>query len=366
MTNDVLIETRGRLGLLTLNRPQALNALNEPMCAALHAALDGFAEDNAVTVVAIRGAGDRAFCAGGDVVTAYHAGRAGTEGWERFFATEYRMNAAIATFPKPYIALMDGVTMGGGVGVSIHGRYRIATERTLWAMPETGIGMVPDVGSTAVLGRMGPLGRFLALTGARLDGAETLAAGVATHYAPSRRLDSLLDALARGEAVLDAIGLAVDEPGTARLDGNRAAIDRLFAGTTVDAILAALDADGGEWAAKEAATVRRMSPTACVLAMELLRRGAEGNVRDALTNEYRVVRQLKLGHDFYEGVRAQLIDKDRSPKWQPATLAEVDDVEIATSFRASREGDLSFASTREADWGGGDLPGGGNRARAAP
>jgi len=338
MDDEVLVETRGALGLLTLNRPQALNALNKGMCATLHAALDAFAADAAVRAVAIRGAGGRAFCAGGDVVSVWHAGRAGTDGWERFFATEYRMNAAIAAFPKPYVALIDGVTMGGGVGVSVHGSHRIATERTLWAMPETGIGMVPDVGSSAVLGRMGPLGRFLALTGARLDGAEALAAGVATHYAPSDRLDALLGALADGQAVDDAVGLAADAPGPARLAGNRAAIDRLFAGRTVGAILAALDGEaaaGGEhsaWAAKEAATVRRMSPTACVLALELLARGAHASVRAALENEYRAVLRLKAGHDFYEGVRAQLIDKDRAPKWVPETLDAVDGAEIAAHF----------------------------------
>lgn len=342
MTNEVQTETRGALGLLTLDRPQALNALNEAMCVALHQAMDAFAVDPTIAVVAIRGAGDRAFCAGGDVVTAYHAGRAGTDGWERFFATEYRMNAAIAAFPKPYVALMDGVTMGGGVGVSIHGLYRITTERTLWAMPETGIGMVPDVGSTAVLGRMGPLGRFLALTGARLDGAEALAAGVATHYAPSHRLDALLGALADGQEAHDAIGLAVDEPGAARLDANRGAIDALFAGGTVEAILDALDADGGAWATKEAASIRRMSPTACKLALELLRRGAHASVTEALTNEYRVVSHLKQGHDFYEGVRAQLIDKDRAPKWRPATLAEVSEAAVAAHFAKPMGSDVGL------------------------
>ena len=340
MTTEILTERRDALGLITLNRPQALNALNEAMCAALHEALDAFAADPAIVAVAIQGAGERAFCAGGDVVTVARAGQAGTAGWESFFATEYRMNAAIAAFPKPYIALMDGVTMGGGVGVSVHGSHRIATERTLWAMPETGIGMVPDVGSTAVLGRMGPLGRFLALTGARLDGAEALAAGVATHYAPSDRLPALLDALAGGQPVADAIGLVAEEPPPARLSANRAAIDRLFAGTTVEAILSALDADGGAWAAKEAATIRRMSPTACVLALELLRRGATADVPAALRIEYRVVRQLKHGHDFYEGVRAQLIDKDRAPKWRPVALADVDATDIAVHFEGPDGGDL--------------------------
>ena len=342
MTHEILTERRGALGLLTLNRPQALNALNEAMCAALHEALDAFAADPAITAVAIQGAGERAFCAGGDVVTVARAGRDGTPGWESFFATEYRMNAAIAAFPKPYVALMDGVTMGGGVGVSVHGSHRIATERTLWAMPETGIGMIPDVGSTAVLGRMGPLGRFLALTGARLDGAEALAAGVATHYAPGDRLPALLDALAGGQPVADAIGLVAEEPPPARLATNRARIDRLFAGTTVDAIVSALDADGDEWATKEAATIRRMSPTACVLALELLRRGAEGDVPAALRTEYRVVRRLKHGQDFYEGVRAQLIDKDRNPKWRPATLGEVDPAEIAAHFAEPVGGDIAI------------------------
>ena len=341
MTN-ILTETRGALGAIVLNRPQALNALDTAMCADLHAALDRFAADSAIQAVTIEGAGDRAFSAGGDVVTAYHDGRANNGGWERFFTTEYRMNAAIAAFPKPFVALMDGVTMGGGVGVSIHGRYRVATERTLWAMPETGIGMVPDVGSTAVLGRMGSMGRFLALTGARLDGAEALAVGVATHYAPAHRLAALKDALADGAEVHDALGLAVDEPPTARIAGNRDAIDRLFAGETVPAILAALDADGGGWAATEAATIRRMSPTACALALELLRRGGHGNVRAALVNEYRVVSALRHGHDFFEGVRALLVDKDKSPKWQPAPFADVPEADVHDHFAVPDGGDLTF------------------------
>ncbi len=342
MTQEVLHETRGALGLLTLDRPQALNALNIGMCAALHRALDMFAADPAVRAVAIRGAGDRAFCAGGDVVSVARAGRAGTAGWEEFFTTEYRMNAAIAAFPKTYIALMDGVTMGGGVGVSVHGRYRVATERTLWAMPETGIGMVPDVGSTAVLGRMGALGRFLALTGARLDGAEALATGVATHFAASEQLGAIEDALAAGEPADEALARLAQVPGPARISANRAAIDRLFAADTVEAILAALDADGGEWAAKEAATVRRMSPTACKLALAMLARGGVGDVRAALRNEYRVVCALRHGDDFYEGVRAQLIDKDRTPRWNPPTLAEVTDAAVSAYFAMPEGGDLAL------------------------
>ena len=340
--DHVLARRTGALGLITLNRPQALNALNRAMCVAIHAALDRFAADPDVRAVAIEGAGERAFCAGGDVVAMHRAGREGLPDWEAFFATEYRMNHAIAAFPKPYVALMDGVTMGGGVGVSIHGSHRVATGRTLWAMPETGIGMVPDVGSTVHLGRMGALGRFLVLTGARLDGAEALAAGVATHFVPADRLEALKAALADGAGVDAALAAHAADPGPGRLAGNRAAIDRLFAADTVEGVLAALDADGGEWAAKEAATIRRMSPMACKLALELLARGARGDTADALRNEYRVVCSLKRGHDFFEGVRAQLIDKDRTPRWQPARLEDIGRALVEAHFAVPEGGDLTL------------------------
>lgn len=338
----VIARRQGALGLITLNRPHALNALDRTMCTAIHTALDAFAADPQVSTIAIEGAGERAFCAGGDVVAMHRAGREGLPDWEDFFATEYRMNHAIATCPKPYVALMDGITMGGGVGVSIHGSHRVATGRTLWAMPETGIGMVPDVGSTVHLGRMGALGRFLALTGARLDGAETLAAGVATHFVPSDRLDALKAALAGGSDPDTALAAHAADPGPARLAANRAAIDQLFAPDTVEGVLAALDADGSEWAAKEAATIRRMSPIACKLALELLARGARGDTADALRNEYRVVCALKHGHDFFEGVRAQLIDKDRAPKWRPARLEEIGRAMIEAHFAEPAGGDLRF------------------------
>lgn len=342
---DVLTRTHGQLGLITLDRPQALNALNEAMCVAIHTALNGFALDPAVRAVAIEGAGERAFCAGGDVVQMHADGRAGSPGWERFFATEYRMNAAIARFPKPYIALMDGVTMGGGVGVSIHGSHRVATERTIWAMPETGIGMVTDVGSTYPLAHLpGSLGTFLGLTGARLDGAEALGCGIATHYVPGAGLEVVKAALADGADPDAALAAASIQPPPARLVANRATIDRLFAGETVEAIVAALRTDGGEWATKEAATLATKSPIALKLVFELLRRGvAATDVGEALANEYRVVCALKSGHDFYEGVRAQLIDKDRAPKWRPATLAEVSGADVQGYFAEPPDSDLALS-----------------------
>jgi enoyl-CoA hydratase/carnithine racemase len=342
MTDEVLFETRGRLGLITLNRPQALNALNRTMCLAIHAQLDAWRDDAAVEVVAIRGSGDRAFCAGGDVVGLYHAGKRGSDEWEGFFRDEYRMNHAIATFPKPYVALIDGITMGGGVGLSIHAPYRVATERTLFAMPETGIGLIPDVGGTHALPRLaGELGAYLGLTGARLKSADSVYAGIATHFCPSEALPALVEALAEGGAVTTILGdfeCDTEDPPLAAL---RAAIDTHFAGDSVEAIVDSLDG-GDDWAQAQAATLRRMSPTSCKLTLRALREGAATGIADALRTEYRIVCAIRQGSDFFEGVRAQLVDKDRNPKWSPATLAEVTDAAIDRYFAAPASGDLTF------------------------
>jgi len=342
MTDDVLFETRGQLGLITLNRPQALNALNRAMCLAIHAQLDAWRDDPAVHIVAIEGSGDRAFCAGGDVVGLYHAGKSGSAEWEGFFHDEYRMNHAIATYPKPYVALIDGITMGGGVGLSIHGPYRVATERTLFAMPETGIGLIPDVGGTHALPRLpGELGAYLGLTGARLKGADSEYAGIATHFCPSERLPALIEALAEGGAIATVLGDFECDTEEPPLAVHRAAIDRHFAGDSVEAILASLDA-GDDWAQAQAATLRKMSPTSCKLTLRALREGAKTDIASALRTEYRVVCAIKQGKDFFEGVRAQLVDKDRNPHWSPATLAEVSDAEVDGYFQPPPGGDLRF------------------------
>lgn len=342
MTDEVLFETRGSLGLITLNRPQALNALNRPMCLAIHAQLGAWRDDAAVKAVAIRGTGDRAFCAGGDVVGLYNAGKSGSADWEGFFRDEYRMNHAIATYPKPYVALIDGITMGGGVGLSIHAPYRVATERTLFAMPETGIGLIPDVGGTHALPRLpGELGAYLGLTGARLKAADCLYAGIATHHSPSEQIDSLIEALARGgdvETVLGDFDCDTEEP---PLETLRAVIDLHFAHDSVEAIVASL-AGGDEWAQAQQATLAKMSPTSCKLTLRALREGASLDIAGALRNEYRIVCAIKSGHDFFEGIRAQLIDKDRNPKWRPATLAKVDAAEVDRYFARPSGGDLRF------------------------
>ena len=343
MTDQVLFERRGRALVITLNRPAQLNALNRAMCIGIQQALYDSLGDAGVALVIIQGAGERAFCAGGDVVGMYHAGRAGSDEWEGFFHDEYRMNQTIAVYPDPYVAILDGVTMGGGVGLSIHGRFRVATERTMFAMPETGIGLIPDVGGTFALPRLpGEIGTFAALTGARLNGADCLYAGIATHYIASERLPLLMELLADGsEPVETVLATLHTDPGEAPLEALRDAIDFHFLHDSVEAIQASL-AVGDAWALTQHAAIARMSPTSLKLSLRALRMGASVGIEAALQTEYRLVCAIKDGHDFFEGIRAQLIDKDKSPKWQPATLAGVDDAMVASYFVEPASGDLDF------------------------
>jgi enoyl-CoA hydratase len=343
MTDDVLIEHRGRALWLTLNRPAAMNALTRPMCNTIQRALYDSLADADVALVVIEGAGERAFCAGGDVVAMHAAGRAAVEGWEGFFHDEYRMNQTIARYPDPYVAILDGITMGGGVGISIHGRYRVATERTLFAMPETAIGMIPDVGGTHALPRLpGELGMWLALTGARLKAADCYYAGIATHVVPDDRLALLRDLLATGDEPVETILATLHaDPGEAPLAALRDAIDFHFAHDSVESIVASL-AGGDDWAQAQGRTIAAMSPTAVELTFRALRHGAGEDIEGALRTEYRIVSHIRSGHDFYEGIRAMLIDKDKAPRWLPATLAEVDAADLDPYFAEPASGDLAF------------------------
>jgi enoyl-CoA hydratase/carnithine racemase len=343
-SSDILFERRGVAGIITLNRPKALNAITLPMVHALAEQLELWARDGAVTRVILTAAGGRAFCAGGDIRALYDLGRAGRyDEALKFWHDEYRLNATIKKYPKPYVALIDGVVMGGGVGVSVHGSHRVAGDKFVFAMPEVGIGFFPDVGATWFLPRMpGELGTYCALTGERLAAADGVGGGIATHRVTSARLPELLDALC-GNVPVDALLSAFAyrsafAESSASAEGAaqrpvvtlRPAIDRLFAADTVSAILAGLDAEAAaatadaEWAAATAAKIRTKAPMSLTVALAQLRRGRSWSFEECMRAEFRIVSRFVRGHDFYEGVRAAIIDKDNRPCWQPATLAEVD------------------------------------------
>ncbi len=351
MTRDILFERRGAIGLATLNRPAALNALTLGMVRAYARQLDEWQRDAALGAVVLRGAGGRAFCAGGDVLAVHDAGKSGDHLTRDFFREEYTLNYRINRLRVPHIALIDGVTMGGGVGLSVHGSHRVATEKTLFAMPETGIGLFPDVGGGHFLPRCpGETGMYLAMTGHRLRLADCVYVHVATHAVASARIDSIVDALAGAEygadktaAVNRALAGFAADPGKPPLAEHRAAIDRCFAGDTVEGMLAALEKQGTGWAKAQHASMLTKSPTSMKISVRQLRRGARLNFAEELRMEYRMSQGCMAGHDYYEGVRALLVDKDSKPRWRPATLAGVDEAIVARHFIEPPDGDLRLA-----------------------
>ena len=334
---EIICERRGSAGTVLLNRPKALNALTLGMVRALAKALDSWEADPAVTRVVVRGAGEKAFCAGGDIRMLYEAGRAGDLAPSlAFWREEFRLNTHIKRYPKPYVSLIDGMVMGGGVGISLHGSHRVAGDRYRFAMPEVGIGFVPDVGATYALPRLpGEFGTYLALTGAAIGPDEAVALGLATHRVDSADFPALEEALIAGEPVDAAlVRVARPDPGGPLLD-ERALIDRCFSAETVEDILAQLDeaaASGSDFAAKTAATIRSKAPSSLAIAREQMRRGAEMSFEDAMATEFRIVTRLAEGHDFYEGVRATIVDKDGAPRWRPASLAELPEGFAASHF----------------------------------
>lgn len=342
---EVLFAVKGDRASITLNRPKALNALNHAMVLEITARLHDWAGDDAVREVVISGAGEHAFCAGGDVVGIAKrilAGEVGTGLSANFFREEYRLNRIIRTYPKPYLAILDGITMGGGVGLSIHGRYRIATDRTVLAMPEMAIGFFPDVGGGYALARFpGKSGLYMALSGARARAADCLYVGAATHYVSDGNLAKLVDAInsAPIETLLDTYA---EDPGSPPMRERQAQIDRCFAGGSVEAILAALDAEGGEWAEKTAATLRHVAPLSLKVAHRQLTEAAGLEFDANMVMEYRLCQRFMADHDFCEGVRAVLIDKDKAPAWRPASLDAVGDEIVDAYFAPLGERDLTF------------------------
>lgn len=333
--SELIVETEGGVGRLRLNRPTALHALTHGMCAGVQDALETWRGDAAVRCVMIDHAEGRGFCAGGDIRLLSDSGAGDGSAARGFFHTEYRMNNALFTYAKDTVAFMDGVTMGGGVGISQPCRYRVATPNTKFAMPETGIGLFPDVGGGWFLSRLpGRIGQYLALTGHRLDGSETCALGLATHFLDAdrieeakRRIGETPDAMA---AVLDEMA---EEPGDAALLRHRASIDRLFASDALEDVLAALEADPSAFARDTLATLGTRSPQAMKVSLRLLKDGARmATFADEMRQEYAVASRVVQRHDFLEGVRAVIVDKDNAPRWEPATVDGVSDHVIDQIF----------------------------------
>jgi enoyl-CoA hydratase len=330
--STVVTSRDGRVGRILLNRPSALNALDLSMIRACAAILETWREDPRVDAVVIEGAGDRAFCAGGDIRVLRDAQLSGDRASvDQFFTEEYALNLTIATYPKPYIALIDGLCMGGGIGLSVHAPYRVATEHAGFAMPETAIGFFPDIGATFLLPRLpGELGVYLGLTGLRLTGADAVHAGLATHLTPRARLADLSAALARdGVAALAAHNETL--PAFSLAD-HRAAIDHCFSAATVSEMVTRLESTHADWAQAALKALRHVSPSALHWTLRALRRGRKLTLKQALEAEFALTRTTMAHPDFAEGVRAMVVDKDRKPAWQPANIQDVDPARIDALF----------------------------------
>jgi enoyl-CoA hydratase len=339
-TDDILFDRIGSAAVIRLNRPRTLNSLNLVMIHAIRASLFQFCEDDAISCVILTGEGERGLCAGGDIRAIHDRSRAGEPDVAGFWRDEFPINYTLAHYPKPYVALMDGLVMGGGVGLSSHGRHRIVTERTRLAMPETGIGYFPDVGATWLLPRApGEAGTWMGLTGDFVDAADAIHAGLADHLVPSERLGGIVEALAGlapgvSDAEVEALikGFAV-LPGDSKFEKNRAMIDRAFRFDTVEEIVAALEREEGEFAAQTGNIIARRSPTSLKLTLRLLRAGRQSSsLVECLEREFTAAAEILRHEDFYEGVRAVLIDKDHNPQWRPATLAEVTEADLDRYF----------------------------------
>ncbi len=352
MTDDVLFSTDRNVGRIRLNRPKAIHALTREMCDAMSEVLLAWREDPSIQVVVIDHAEGRGFCAGGDVVMLARSGAGDASDAKRFFFSEYRLNHLLFTYPKPTVAIMDGITMGGGVGISLPCEYRVATENTRLAMPETGIGLFPDVGGGWYLSRLpGRVGQFMALTGARLDASECLYLGLATNYIEQSSLEELHERILKAPGrIQGALGAAAAIAPDAKIESNMGQITKLFASDRLEDVLAALEEDGSDWAQSELATLKSKSPLSCKVSLRLLAEGANrSSFAEEMRAEYALAGRIVRTHDFREGVRALLIDKDNNPQWDPPTPEEVDVEMLDVLFEPlpEREAWTPFRETRE-------------------
>ena len=347
---DLIVRREGSAGIIRLNRPKAINAMTLEMSEGIDAALDRFEADPAVAVVVLEGAGERGLCAGGDIRGLYESSRAGGDLGKRFWRQEYVMNARIAKFPKPYVAFMDGLVMGGGVGLSAHARHRVVTEKTKLAMPEVGLGFFPDVGGTWLLSRApGEIGSYFGLTGQTMNGPDAIYARFADAVVPSAKLAALREVLtkvrpgtASGEIKLLIEGFATGEA-AGPVAAMQANIDAWFAHDRMEDIVAALRRDGSEQAASTLKALSEKSPRGMVVTLKLLRLArASSSLEECLVREYRAALEVFASDDFREGVRAAVIDKDRNPKWSPATIEDVTPEMLAPYFAEIGADELKF------------------------
>jgi len=352
---ELLVSRAGRLGLIRLNRPAALNSLTLGMVRRFARGLDDFGVDEEICAVLVTGAGERGLCAGGDIRGLYEHRGAALNPYKEFWREEYRLNARIASFPKPYVVVMDGVVMGGGVGISAHGNRRIVTERTRLAMPETGIGFIPDVGGSWLLTRDGGAGIYMALSGASVAGADTIhirLADLLIDSADIPRLAYELASIQRDEDVDMVLSRYEREPDSGVLEAHEALLDAAMAKDRIEDILEALAAENSDFARQAIMDIGRKSPTSLRLTHELLKRARHAPSLEAcLTREFRAACRLLETHDLYEGIRAAIIDKDKTPRWSPATLAEVSESTIAAVLEGAGDPEPSYQAWPQATWG---------------
>ncbi|WP_428423676.1 enoyl-CoA hydratase/isomerase family protein [Pararhizobium sp.] len=340
---ETLVERQGALGRIRLNRPKALNSLTLRMVRDIEAALDNFERDPFIAAVLVTGEGERGLCAGGDIRAIYDGGKSGSDAPTTFWREEYTLNARIGRYPKPYVIIMDGIVMGGGVGISVYGSHRIVTERTRFAMPETGIGFFPDIGASWFLTRRAnELGTYVGLTGEPLGAADAILVGLADVFVRSERLDALIAALASlpadspREEISTTIAGFSETPPADGLKSQQPAIDRLFTFDTIEEIVAALRVDGSPFSEKLSSVLSTKSPLSLNVTLRLLRLGRKTErLEDCLEREFAATAAVLRSHDFYEGVRAAVIDKDRNPQWRPAQLADVTSADVDAYFQPS-------------------------------
>jgi enoyl-CoA hydratase len=332
---EVLIGVEGEVGRITLNRPQALHALTTNMCREMIAALTAWRDDPAVKLVLLDHAGERGFCAGGDIRSLAESARGDGVANHEFFFTEYRLDQLLFRYRKPVVAIMDGTVMGGGVGISRPARFRVGTERTVFAMPETGIGLFPDVGGSWYLSRMpGHIGTWLALTGARLKAADCELVGVITDYVESADLAELKVSIIKDPAAVETLLTECEaEPGRPPLSQHQDEIARLFGGESLEAVAAALGQAGTEWAGEQLRVLNTKSPLSSKVALRQMQLGAHAaSFEEVMAMEYRIAHRLAVSHDFLEGVRAVILDRDNQPKWRPASLEAVSEAAVEAIF----------------------------------